>query len=181
MTLQEFTTKMNPLLEKGRKTYTGSVLDLIFREVKNLSLFDFERLVTHLNGSQRYAPLVPEFRKAIQELSIKPEKKFQVVDENYSSGPKQDEDFLYHLRENVWANNDYILVRGNTVKECGFIIKADYPHNPVVKQCADVHAQKIKECKEHLKNKTHPQFEQSKIAEFKNLNYADFFNRGDIA
>ncbi len=179
MTLQEFTAKMNPLLEKGRKTYTGSVLDLIFKEVKNLSSLDFERLVAFLNGSQRFAPLVPEFRKAIQDLGLKPDKKFQIVDASFT--PRQTEDHVYHLRENVWANNDYILVQGSSVKECGFIIKADYPNNPVVEEDDKVRSSKIQEIKNHIKNGTYPRYQQSKINEFKKLDFENFFPGDELA
>lgn len=173
MTLQEFTAKMNPLLEKGRKTYTGSVLDLIFAEVKNITLSDFERLVKHLNGSARFAPMVPDFRKAILELNIKPIRpKLEIVET--TAHILQPENFLYHLQGNAWADNNYIYLRGNTIRECGFVVKMDQPHHPLVKLDEEVREQKIKECKEHLKNRTFPKFEESKNAEMRRLNFSDF-------
>lgn len=156
----------------GSKNYSGERVALIFDEVKFLSIADFEKLVNHMIGNQRFAPLLSDFKKAIAEMGLRPERKFQVIET--TAAKIYPENYFYHLEGNAWADNFYIYLRGRTIRECGVVIKADQPHHPLVLLDDQVREERIKEVKEHLKNNTYPKFEEAKIADLQRVNYADF-------
>lgn len=166
MTLQEFTMAMNPLLNRFKRNYTGDVLDLIYTEVKNLTLGDFKRLVAHLNGTLRMAPMVPDVRKGIGELNIRPVVHVVPSETNYNTSRRAQDDVLYRLRDNIWANQDYIFIRGEDPK---FIIKDQHPHNPLVVEDSQFGPEKLKEAKDHLAKGTYSQYvsKPPKIEDFK--------------
>lgn len=171
MNLQDFQTAISPIVSRWPRGYSGDQLQLIQEEVKMLSHPDFVRLVRHLLGSSRVAPMVPDFRKAITDLGLKAQRRPEVVETTYSSAPTEPENFLYHLMENFWADNKYIFIRGD---KPSFVIKNDYPSHPLVIKDCNVRDQKIKECKLHLVKGTHAKFEQDKINDMRRVNFSDF-------
>lgn len=156
----------------GAKNYSQDRVSIIFHEVKNFSASDFERVVSHLIGNQRVAPLVAEFRRTISDLGLRPERKLEIVEA--TSHQVYPENFLYHLEGNAWADNYYIYLRGTNIRECSFVVKADQPHHPLVLLDEQIREQRIKEAKEHIKNKTYPKFEESKNSEMRRLHFPDF-------
>jgi hypothetical protein len=124
MNNQEFSAKINPLINRFNKAYNGDVLALIFDEVKNVTSTDLERLVMYLLGSHRVAPMVPDFRKAINDLGIKKQyiaqkaSDVQIILGNGSGGV----DWDYPIEKGVWANSKYFIIRDGGPHR--FIIKA---------------------------------------------------------
>lgn len=171
MTNQEFSAAINPLLGRFKNAYNGDVLALIFDEVKNITLLDFKRLIAHLNGSSRFAPMVPDFRKGIMELSIAMTKRMAIVNPDYRP---VNEDFVYQVRDNIWANNSYVYIREDSEGKCKFIIKALHPDHPLVIEAKEVMKERIAEIKKHLVDRTYAQFmeqRQSNIKDMKPLKY----------
>lgn len=160
MTLQEFQSAVNPLVNRFKKNYTGDVMDLIYSEVRSITMEQFKSVVAYLNGTMRFAPMVPDFRDALLKLNIRPSE--------YSIGtqavPKQNEDFLYHLRDNIWATNDYLYIRGH---RHAFIVKSHSPENPLVIEDAEKRSQRISLVKKHLENGTYRDYvlEKEKLEE----------------
>lgn len=156
MTLQEFQASMVTLLNRWPRGYSGDQLSLVYDEVKTLIKPDFDRLVRHLLGSSRVAPMVPDFRKAVQDLGIRTRPVLAEV--TPAMAVPQVEDFTYHIRDNIWANNEYIFLRGATVRQCSFIIKSEHPDHPLVIEDKAVREGKIKEIKQHLAKNTYSKF-----------------------
>jgi hypothetical protein len=156
MTDQEFQTAISPILLKWPRGYSGDQVHLVKEEVKMLSHPDFVRLVRHLLGSMRVAPMVPDFKKGIQELGIS----FRRESYSNAATPQiiQSENFLYQIRDNIWADDNYILIRG---EKPSFIVKADHPNHPYVLEDAEVRSQKLKQTKEHLHKRTYEKFMES--------------------
>ena len=157
----------------GNKNYSAERIALIYNEVRSYSASDFNQLVSHMVGNYRNAPLVIDFKKAIFDLNLRPERK-EVIET--TATPVQPENLLYHLDGNAWADNTHIYLRGNTSRDCGFIVKADYPHHPLVNLDNEVRAKRISEIKDHLKNKSYQKFDEAKSAEMKRINYASYFS-----
>lgn len=113
MNYQEFSAKINPILNRFNKAYNGDILAMVFDEVKNITSADFERLVKHLLGSYRVAPMVPDFRKAITDLAIKKTGfdnyavSHEIVKNNGSNGI----DWEYPVQKGIWANSRYFFIR----------------------------------------------------------------------
>lgn len=163
MNQQEFQTAISPILLKWPRGYSGDQVQLINDEVKMISHPDFVRLVRHLLGSMRVAPMVPDFKKGIQDLGIRPI--LQRAESRQDYQPiHQEEDFLYQVRENIWADNKYIFIRGANNRTSGFILKADHPTHPYVLEDKEVRAERIKEIKNHLKNRSYSKFMEPKTA-----------------
>lgn len=157
----------------GAKNYSAERVALIYAEVKAFSVSDLEKLINHMVGNQRFAPLLGDFKKVISEMGFRPEIRRDYVETTFSA-PKAEDDYLYHLRENYWADNKYIHVRGKTLRECGFIIKSEHPGNPLVIEDCNVREQKIKEVKLHLVKGTYPKFEQDKNNEMRRVSFENF-------
>lgn len=155
------------------KNYSPDRVALIFQEVRHLAVADFERLINHMIGNNRYPPLVSDFRKAIAELNIKAQPRNDYIETTFSA-PKQEENYHYHLKDHYWADNTHIHVRGKTLRECGFVIKNDHPGNPLVIEDCNVRESKIKECRLHLSKGTFPKFDQDKSNEMRRVRYDDF-------
>lgn len=113
MNFQEFNAKMSPLINRFKKGYNGDLLALVFEEVKNITSVDFERLVTHLLGSSRVAPMVPDFRKAINDLGIKYINHTHQENSAYAknNGRMTGIDWEYPVRKHIWANSRYFFIR----------------------------------------------------------------------
>lgn len=154
----------------GAKNYSQDRVSIIYSEVKNLTSDDFSRLVDHLIGSSKMAPLVPDFRRSIAELGLRAQRpRLDVIETTASI--VQAENFIYHLQDNAWANNTHIFTRGPSVRECGFVLKEEHPHHPLVKLDEQVRDERLKEIKSHLLKGTLPRFEEDKIG---SLRKADF-------
>jgi hypothetical protein len=62
---REFATQMNRLIATfGEKTYGSERVNMIYREVYDLDPRWFESVVSHMIGSMRQPPLIPDFRDA---------------------------------------------------------------------------------------------------------------------
>lgn len=131
MNRSEFDASMTLLTIRFKRAYNGDILALVFEAVKNITSIDFERVVAHLLGSCRYAPMVPDFRKAVNELSIKNLHvvKYSDYAQGLSSGPStyrsavEMVDHCYPIKKNLWANKKYFLVREKDERP-RFIIKS---------------------------------------------------------
>lgn len=124
-------------------------INFIFDEVKSIRVGDFERVVNHLVANSRQAPLVADFKKAIQDLGVKrvlgpasyvPEAVHVSTEENYE----------YCIRDNFWADNHKVYCRGNSIRECFTVYKKDYPDHPLVVEDQSVRAERLKEVKSYL-------------------------------
>jgi len=173
MTLQEFQAKLTPIITRWPRAYSGDQLSLVYDVVKTLSVPDFERLVRHLLGSSRYAPMVPDFQKGISELSLRTKPVLATVTESISVPVV--EDHTYKIRDNIWANNDYIFVRGKTIRENIFIFKSENPNHPLALEDKKVRTERINEIKSHIAKNTYSQFmseaTQAYLPNFKHLNF----------
>jgi hypothetical protein len=125
MNFNEFNVKMNPLINRFKKGYNGDVLALVFEEVKNITMTDFERLVTHLLGSSRIAPMVPDFRKAINDLGVKSISLagYDAPAIQKNNGILTGIDWEYPVKKGVWANSRYFFFRDGTDKH-RFMVKS---------------------------------------------------------
>lgn len=150
MTLLEFQSAFTPIGAKWPRGYSGDQIQLIFDELKTLSHADFVRLVRHILGTARIAPMIPDFQKAVRDLNIHPV--LHVVPQNHQAQASTDENFLYQVRENVWADNTHIFIRG---ERPGFILKKDHPTNELVVLDSQVRSQKISIIKKHLTQNTY--------------------------
>lgn len=162
MNYQEFQTVITPIIIRWKTAYSGDQLKLIHEALDCYGMSDFKKVVDHLLGTQRVAPMIPDFKKAFFDLNIKATLK--VVSPNFqpASSPRGEEDYMYHLRDNIWANNTFVFIRGETVKACSSINKKDYPTHPLVVEDANVRSLKIAEVKKHLENRTYDSFMNSK-------------------
>lgn len=158
----------------GAKNYSAERVTLIFNEVKFLSISDLEKLINHMIGNQRLAPLLADFKRAMSELSLRAERRFTVIETTATK--IYPENYYYYLEENAWADNLYIYLKGTNIRSSGFIIKSDFPYHPLVLLDEQVREQRISEIKAHLKNGSLPKFEESNIAEMKRINFEQFFN-----
>jgi hypothetical protein len=178
MTLQEFEVSFNPILNRWKRAYSGDQLQLVYEEVKTLLKTDFDRVVGNLLGSSRVQPMIPDFRKAVMDLGIRAlDPKFQTLAPNYYYRPE--EDFVYHVIDNVWANNEYVFIRGD--KQI-FVSKKDSPAHPLVIQANEVKAERIKEIKDHLAKNTYSIFmasggQSKSVSKISNLRPIDFNDR----
>lgn len=151
MTFPEFDNAMLPLKNRFKSQYNGDVLVSIFDAVKSLDVDDFKRIVPHLNGRVRTVPLVPEFEKAMAELNIRPQYNNVYPISHHT---QEEENFLYCIREEYWADNTHIFIRG---PRPGFIIKKDHPAHPMVIEDSQVRSLRISEIKKHLTQNTYSQ------------------------
>ncbi len=72
MTEHEFKGQMTRLVSVyGDKAYPPERMSLIWREMKNAALYEFEAIVSELIGTCSYAPLIDKFRTAKSELFAK--------------------------------------------------------------------------------------------------------------
>ena len=150
MTQMEFQKIIAPVLTRWTRGYSSDQVSLLHSEFQTISSANFERLVTHLLGTMRVAPMIPDFKKAMMELGIRGERVESSTSKTYV-GPKTldlGENYLYCVRDNIWADNFYIFIRGKTVRECAVVIKADHPDHPYVKEDAVVRNQRIQELKQ---------------------------------
>lgn len=135
MNFQEFNAKMNPLLNRFKKGYNGDLLALVFEEVKNITSQDFERLVTYLLGSCRVAPMVPDFRKAINDLAIKSialaGNDMPAIARN--NGILTGIDWEYPVKKGIWASSRYFFFRDGTDKH-RFMIKSMCVDNELLEE-----------------------------------------------
>ena len=152
MTLQEFQTAIHSIVMRWPRAYSGDQLQLLFDEMKMIPRPDLDRVVKHLLGSSRVAPMIPDFKKAVNDLAIRPAYYHNPAPEARTIVP---EDFEYQIRDNIWANNDYVFIRGTDIRTNSFISKKDYPDHPLVKEDAQVRSFKISVVKKHLENKTY--------------------------
>jgi hypothetical protein len=133
----------------GAKNYSQDRINMIFDVVKAIEPKDLERVVNHFVGNSRTAPLVKDFQLAISELGIK--KRFTVVsDEPRAPHQSSEDDFVYHVRDELWANNDYVYIRGDRPS---FIIKKASPDHPYVLEANAVRSERIAAIKAELRNK----------------------------
>lgn len=153
MNFQEFQTAINPILARWPRAYSGDQVQLIHDEVKAFSRADFDRLVKLLLGSHRQAPMVPDFQKGIQSIGIRP--MIQIYSPTQSVERKLEDNFLYCIRDNIWADNHYIYIREGKPT---FIIKADAPSHPLVLEDSQVREERIKEVRAHLSKNTYSRF-----------------------
>lgn len=172
MNYQEFSASINPLLSRFKNAYNGDVLSLVFDEVKSLTLLDFKRLVAHLNGSLRFAPMVPDFKKGVEELRLIRPNHLVIVSPTYR--PEQREDLIYQIRDNIWADNAYIFIRSVDGARSSFILKADHPEHPLVMEDKEVRNQRIAEAKKHLASNTYKGFMDQKLRPIKSLKPLSF-------
>ena len=170
MTQMEFQKLISPILTRWTRGYSADQVSLLHSEFKNISSGNFERLVTHLLGTMRVAPMVPDFKKAMMEMGIRAERfesnKIQVKD-----GPKVldiGENYLYCVRDNIWADNFYVFIRGSKPT---FIIKADAPNHPYVIEDREVRSERIKEIKS---NQIKAMNKKAHATGFKRAEFGDF-------
>jgi hypothetical protein len=168
ISLQEFQSAMVTILNRWPRAYSGDQLSLIYDDLKTLNRPDFDRLARHLLGVSRVAPMIPEFRKALTELNIRTRPVLATGPERIAT--PQVEDFLYHVRENIWANNNFIFIRGPRPT---FIVKADHLDNELVKEAEAVKGQRIAEIKKHLAANTYSKHVESQQAPMRKLDYSD--------
>lgn len=151
---QQFTKVINLF---GAKFYTQDRVNLIYDTVKHLSSDDFIRVVRHFLADARQAPLVRDFQIVIQELGLKRERP-TVIEGELSKAPGK-QNWLYHVRDDIWADNDYVFIRGALPT---FIIKQDHPSNPLVIEAMSVRAERIREILELMKKGEYPKYAVSR-------------------
>lgn len=156
MNFLEYDAAMLPLKNRFKNQYNGDVLVSIFDTVKNLNVDDFKKVVPYLNGRVRTVPMVQEFEKAMLELNVRPRLALYQPGESHVQTV---EDFTYCIRENIWADNTYIFMRG---PRPSFIVKKDHPTHPLVIEDNEVRTLRIKEVKQHLAQNTYTKFMESK-------------------
>lgn len=149
MTFQEFQASITPIVARWPRGYSGDQLQLVHDEVKTISKPDFDRVVRHLLGISRIAPMVPDFRKAVSDLGIKPQFVPHPIQERAISYTNR-ENHTYWIRENIWANDDYVYVR-----PLSFIVKKFHLDHPLVLEDAEVREFRLSEIRTHLKNGTY--------------------------
>lgn len=142
------------------KAYSQDRVALIFQEVKNISAADFEKLVNHFLGNARTAPLVADFKKAIQDLGIKRFSSSVPLPEVVQIMPEQDME--YCIRENIWADRSKIMVRGSTLRDCSVIYKKDHPDHPLVIEDSQVRSERLREVKAYLEKGMYSEYVRRK-------------------
>lgn len=176
LTLQEFQIAMTKLVQDPRfkRAYSGDVLDLIYHEVKYAKFEKFKYICDQLLGSSKTAPLVPDFKRAMQENGVK---KFATQNTNYSEPTSVQSGPVYHLVDDVWATDNDIVIRGGAPR---FIIKDQAPEHPLVKLDKEVRSEKLREANkaisegrygEYLKEKS--QFSKE-VKGLKRVSFDDF-------
>lgn len=140
MILSEFKSSMAPIVDRWPRAYTHNIMPLIYDEVKDLTVFDMDQISKNLLGSMRGAPMVPDWKKAVESLGFraKPRPGAPI----FTPAPAYVENFDYCVRDNVWADNDYIIIRGGKPM---FIIKKASPNHPFVLEDAEVRQERLKE------------------------------------
>lgn len=72
MTETEFRSQMNRLVAVySEKAYPPERMQIIWREMKNAAVYEFENIVSELIGSCSYAPMIDKFRAAKSDLFSK--------------------------------------------------------------------------------------------------------------
>lgn len=145
LTPQEFQSAFFQIEARWKKAYNADQVALIKDVSDKYSFEQFRSVCTRLLGSMRSAPMVPDFEKCFTDLRIVPR------GNNYypsAASPVQSEaNFEYQLRDNIFADNNYIFIRGNTVRTCSFIVKADHPTHPLVLEDREVRSSRLQEIK----------------------------------
>lgn len=169
MTPQEFQSAFNPIGSRWRKAYNADQVSLIHEAVKDFTFEQLKTVVNKLLGSQRLAPMVPDFERTFQELRFYPvysKSTFQATP-NIRVG----EDFLYRVRDNIWANNTHVFIRG---EKPSFILKDDEPENELVKEAEAVKKSRIAEIKSRLTKNSYAPYDDKENFEsegFRRMTY----------
>jgi hypothetical protein len=153
MTPEDFKAGMAKVVfhPKWKSFYTGDVLDQIFKEVNHLSVDQLRKICETFVGSARTAPLVPEFRSKLLEYGLTPKRSHERPAPYVSTA----DDLVYHLKDNIWANNEYIYIRG---PKPSFIAKKNAPDHPLVKEDAELGPSRRKVAKSHLDEGTYQKY-----------------------
>lgn len=100
--------------------------------------------------------MVPDFKKGITDLGIR---LLKVAHNQPTQSQAQTiENYYYCIRENIWADNTHIFIRGSRPS---FIIKKDSPDHPYVAEDYQVRSARIKEIKDHLSKNSFQKFMDS--------------------
>lgn len=109
----------------GSKSYSQDRITLIYNSMKNLSNNDFEKVVNHFVANGRNAPVLADFKTAIEDLGL-------ILNRNESAPVRNiiSTNVIYNLEGNYWASDKYVFNRGD---KPSFVIKQDEPNHPMVK------------------------------------------------
>ena len=155
MTPIEFQKCMQPIIEKEnwKRAYDATLMTMIYDEVKHLIPMELDQIILSMRGSLRSAPLVPDFKKSVLALGFRAKPHASIP--NHSSAPTQKENIFYWLHENIWADNTHIFERSRKASESRFFPKDQNPDHPYVLLDNQVRADRIKQVKKALENRTY--------------------------
>lgn len=175
MTPLEFQSAFHPIEVRWKRAYNADQIALIHEAICHYTFEQLQTVVKHLLGSQRMAPMVPDFQRCFQEMRFVPRGNIQY---SAPSVAQSRDNFQYCIRDNIWADDNYVFIRGNTVRNNSFIIKRDYPDHPLVLEDKEVRPARLAEIKEHIKKGTYSKFheEQNGPVGLKPLR----FNMGEV-
>lgn len=168
MTAQEFQSAFNGLGQRWKRAYNGDQVELIKRVADRYSFEQFKAVCERLLGASRYAPMVPDFEKTFAEMRFFPAR--SVSEHSPTPNIRVAEDFLYRVRDNIWATNTHVYIRG---LKPSFIIIADEPENELVKEAMAVKSSRIAEIKSHLQKNTYARFSDQENAPMRTLDFSE--------
>lgn len=131
MTLQEFEPLFKKITSRWPRSYSAEQVSLAYKAAQSIKVEDFEDIVNSLLASSRNAPMVVDIQAAARALGAKigsyrgQESTRQTATPNGSR---------YKLRDNIFADNNYVYRQGHDVASSSFIIKRDSPDHPLVKE-----------------------------------------------
>jgi hypothetical protein len=145
LTIQEFQSAFFPIENRWKKAHNGDQVALIKEVADRYTFEQFKSVCKYILGSTTRAPMVPDFEKAFIHMRFVPKSS-----QSYSqtaSVVRSEEDFFYHLRDNIWASNEYIHIRNEEPSKCSFILKKDNPNHELVQLDRELCGQRIAEIK----------------------------------